>query len=49
MSRILTYTAGVLTGVLAGVLGTAIMVSYTETVAPGTGTKFSAYMDAINH
>lgn len=49
MSRILTYAAGLFTGVLAGVLGTAIMVSYAETVAPGAGTKFSAYMDAITH
>ena len=49
MSRILTYAAGLFTGVLAGMLGTAILVSYTETIAPGTGTKFSAYMDAMNH
>lgn len=47
MSRILTYTAGILTGVLAGILGTATIISYAEVMSPGTGAKFSEYMDNL--
>ena len=49
MSRILTYSAGLLTGVLVGVLGSAIIASCTELMSPGTGAKFSKYMDDIAH
>lgn len=49
MSRILTYAAGVLTGVLAGIIGTATFISYAEVMSPGTGAKFSEYMDSVTH
>ena len=49
MSRILTYAAGVLTGVLAGVIGTATFISYAEVMSPGTGAKFSEYMDNLTN
>lgn len=49
MSRILTYTAGILTGVLVGILGTATFISYAEIESPGTCAKFGEYMDNITH
>lgn len=49
MSRILTYTAGIVTGVLVGILGTVTFISYAEVMSPGTCTKFSEYMDNLTN
>lgn len=49
MSRILTYTAGILTGVLVGILGTATFISYAEVMSPGTWSKYSEFMDNITN
>lgn len=49
MSRILTYCAGVVTGVLAGVLGYGILIAYTEVESPGYCAKYSEYVDKVIH
>jgi hypothetical protein len=49
MSKIITYTAGILTGVLVGILGTATFISYAEVMSPGIGAKFSEYMDNVTN
>lgn len=47
MSRILTYTAGILTGVLVGILGTVTFISYAEIMSPGISAKYSKFMDDV--
>ena len=49
MSRILTYTAGILTGVFVGILGTTTFITYAEIMSPGTCAKVGEYMHNITN